>query len=180
MVIDVIGLALVGISIVVFLWAFYNIPIIVAGFHDLYKSRKKVQKSPSPSKLPTFLIVAPVKNEEKVIGRLLKALSNLNYPAYKKDVLVIEDGSTDKTLEICSSYAKEHPEMRILHRESSTGKSSALNCGIKQSKADIIAIFDADNIPDPNSLNAVVKYFEDPSVAAVQGKTLSINPRENI
>ena len=47
-------------------------------------------------------------------------------------------------------------------------------------KGDIIAIFDADNIPDVNVLRSVCEYFKDQSVAAVQGKTLSINPKENM
>ena len=180
MIAEITGLILVGISLIVFIWAFYHIPIIIAGFKDLYKNRKKIQTEKNPTKLPTFLIVAPVKNEEKVIKRLLTSLSNLDYPRNKKEILIVEDGSTDKTLEICMNYAYEHPEVKILHRSSSTGKSSALNFAIRQSEADIVAIFDADNTPDTNALNHVIKYFDDPKVAAVQGKTLSINPSENM
>jgi len=78
------------------------------------------------------------------------------------------------------NYAKERPNVKVLHRSFSNGKPSALNFGINHSKGEIIAIFDADNIPDSNVLDAVCEYFEDPSVAAVQGKTLSINPKENM
>ena len=180
MIAEALGLILVGTSLVVFIWAFYHIPIIIAGFNNLQRSRKKTSTKTNPKTTPSFLIVAPVKNEEKVIARLLSSLSNLNYPTHKKEILIVEDGSTDRTLELCLNYAKEHPETKILHRSSSNGKSSALNYAVRQSKADLVAIFDADNIPDRNVLNAVVKYFDDPTVAAVQGKTLSVNPRQNM
>lgn len=181
MMIDVPLVILLGLSLTVFIWAFYNVPILVAGVKNLYKNQCKPEKKRTAKEfLPTFSIITPVKNEEKVIGRLLTSLSNLNYPADKSEIIIVEDGSSDKTLEICLNYAKEHPNLKILHRSFSNGKPSALNYGINHSKGDIIAIFDADNIPDANALNAVCEYFEDPTVAAVQGKTLSINPKENM
>ena len=181
MIINVPLVILLGLSLTVFIWAFYNVPILVAGVKNLYKNRHESRKKRASNKfLPTFSIIAPVKNEEKVVGRLLTSLSNLNYPAEKSEIVIVEDGSSDKTLEICMNYAKERPNVKVLHRSFSNGKPSALNFGINHSKGEIIAIFDADNIPDSNVLDAVREYFEDPNVAAVQGKTLSINPKENM
>ena len=181
MVVDVPLILLLGISLTVFLWAFYNVPILVAGVKNLYKNRHKAQqKRTSKEFLPTFSIILPVKNEEKVIGRLLTSLSSLNYPADKIEIVVVEDGSSDSTFEMCNKHAIKHANVHILHRPFSNGKPSALNYGITHSKGEIIAIFDADNIPDTNILDTVCTYFEDASVAAVQGKTLSINPKENM
>jgi cellulose synthase/poly-beta-1,6-N-acetylglucosamine synthase-like glycosyltransferase len=178
---DIAFIILFGISLTVFLWAFYNIPILVAGVKNLYKNRHKPeQKRTSKEFLPTFSIIVPVKNEEKVVGRLLASLSSLNYPVDKTEIVLVEDGSNDNTLKVCTNYATDHLHMKILHRSFSNGKPSALNYGIHNSKGEIIAVFDADNIPDTNALNAVCEYFEDPNVAAVQGKTLSINSRENM
>jgi cellulose synthase/poly-beta-1,6-N-acetylglucosamine synthase-like glycosyltransferase len=70
--------------------------------------------------------------------------------------------------------------VKILHRTFSNGKPSALNLGLEHAKGEIIAIFDADNVPDADVLMAACRYFEDPAVAAVQGKTLSINFKENM
>lgn len=130
--------------------------------------------------LPTFSIIIPVKNEEKVIGRLLNSLPSLKYPADKVEVVVVEDGSSDNTFKICKNHATKYANVRILHRSLSDGKPSALNYGITHSKGEIIAIFDADNVPDTNILDTVCAYFEDKSVAAVQGRTLSINSKENM
>lgn len=181
MLLEIVGLVVVTVLLSICLWGLYNVPILATGVRDFRKSRQKPQKKIlADTLLPTFSIVVPVKNEEKVIGRLLTALSKLNYPVDKKEIVIVEDGSTDKTFDICTNYAKEHVGMKILHRTFSSGKPSALNWGLEHSKGEIIAVFDADNVPDANVLMVACRYFEDPAVAAVQGKTLSINSKENM
>jgi len=131
--------------------------------------------------LPTFSIVVPVKNEEKVISRLLDALSKLSYPTDKKEIIIVEDGSTDRTLDICMKYAeKSQVNVKILRKSFSNGKPSALNYGVECAKGEIIGIFDADSVPAHDALLNVYRYFEDSEVAAVQGRTLSINSEENM
>ena len=181
MILEVIGLALVGLLLSICLWGLYNLPILIAGVQDFRNSRRKSAKKPLPvGPLPTFSIVVPVKNEENVIGRLLGALSKLNYPFDKREVIIVEDGSTDKTCDVCIEYAKETEGVRVLHRSFSNGKPSALNYALAHAKGDIVVVFDADSVPDPNALMAVREYFDDPAVAAVQGRTLSINSKENM
>lgn len=163
-------------------WSLYNLLILAVGVRNLRQSRKKPRgKFSSERKLPSFSIIVPVKNEEKVIERLLNALLRLNYPKDKLEVIVVVDGSTDKTLNICRKYAEEHDSnVKIVQKPFSNGKPSALNYGIKYAKGEIVGIFDADSVPDSNALINVCKYFEDGKVAAVQGRTLSINSDENM
>ena len=181
MILEIIGFVLVGTLLTITLWTLYNVLILAVGVRDFCKNRQKPQKkSTSPALLPTFSIVVPVKNEEKVVGRLLNALSKLNYPVDKSEIIIVEDGSTDRTLDICLNFAEEHANVKILNRLSSNGKPSALNYGLKHATGEIVAVFDADNVPAPDALLAVVKYFDDPMVAAVQGNTLSLNSKENM
>jgi cellulose synthase/poly-beta-1,6-N-acetylglucosamine synthase-like glycosyltransferase len=181
MLLEIVGLVIVAVLLSICLWGLYNVPILATGIQGFRKSRQKPQKKTlTDTLLPTFSIVVPVKNEENVIGRLLAALSKLNYPVDKKEIVIVEDGSTDKTFGICTKYAKEHAGVKILHRTFSNGKPSALNLGLEHAKGEIIAIFDADNVPDADVLMAACRYFEDPAVAAVQGKTLAINSKENM
>jgi cellulose synthase/poly-beta-1,6-N-acetylglucosamine synthase-like glycosyltransferase len=181
MMLEIVGLVLIGVLLSICLWGLYNVPILATGVKDFRKSRQKQQKkSLSDKLLPTFSIVVPVKNEANVIGRLLAALSKLNYPVDKREIVIVEDGSTDETLDICMNYANQHAGVKILQKPFSNGKPSALNYGLKHAKGEIIAIFDADNVPDTDALMAVREYFEDPAVAAVQGKTLCINSKENM
>ena len=181
MLLEIVGLVLVTVLLIISLWGLYNVPILATGVKDFRKSRQKPQKKSLPDKfLPTFSIVVPVRNEGTVIGRLLNALSKLNYPVDKSEIIIVEDGSTDGTLDICVNYAKEHADVKILHRSFSNGKPSALNYGLKHAKGEIVAIFDADNVPDADVLMTAREYFEDSAVAAVQGKTLSLNSKENM
>lgn len=131
--------------------------------------------------LPIVSIVVPVKGEEKVVDRLLKALLRLDYPAERMEVLIVEDGSSDRTVEICREYVRRYPsQVRLLHKLLSNGKPSALNYALKHAKGEIVAFFDADSVPEPDTLLRAAAYFEDPSVAAVQGRICSINADENM
>jgi cellulose synthase/poly-beta-1,6-N-acetylglucosamine synthase-like glycosyltransferase len=175
------GFILIAVLLTVSLWALYNVPIIATGVRDYCKKRQKSRKESSSERYePTFSIIVPVKNEGNVVGRLLTALSKLNYPAQKTEIIVVEDGSTDNTANICTEFAKKHENVRVLQGAKSNGKPSALNYGLVQAKGDIVAVFDADNVPDPEALMTVSGYFKESDVAAVQGRTASINGKQNM
>lgn len=162
-------------------WSLYNMPILVAGVKALRTPARELQKPIKNENLPSISIIVPVRDEEKVVERLLNSLAKIAYPSNKLEVIVVEDGSTDDTLNICKKFAAERNlNLKIVHREFSDGKPSALNCGIKLARGDIIGIFDADDLPASDILLNVSKYFEDRRVAAVQGRTLSINFEQNM
>jgi cellulose synthase/poly-beta-1,6-N-acetylglucosamine synthase-like glycosyltransferase len=168
---------------VLYVWTLYSIPILAVGVRHLRRTgRKGRNESRLPAeKLPTISIIVPVKNEELVVGRLIDALLKLDYPPEKKQILIVEDGSTDKTVKICEKHAKQDPsQIMLFHQSTSKGKPSALNYGLKHVTGEIVAVFDADNVPEPNALMNMVKYFEEPQVAAVQGKPCSINADQNM
>lgn len=162
-------------------WLMYNLPILAAGIESLRKSRRMPKRSDRSEKLPFFSIIIPVKSEQRVIGRLLDALSRLEYRADRFEVIIVEDGSNDETFGICRRYAeKKCLDLKILQKPFSDGKPSALNYGLREARGDIVAIFDADSVPSPDTLTNVCCYFDDPSVAAVQGRTLSVNSEQNM
>jgi len=155
---------------------------MVAGVRDLFtKNPKRKRKPRLDVELSTVSILVPVKNEEKVVGRLLEALLNLDYPPEKREIIVVEDGSTDKTVEVCNGYVREHfGSIRLLSKPISNGKPSALNYAFKRARGEIIGVFDADNVPEPDVLFRVAESFQNPSIVAVQGKLCSINADENL
>jgi len=178
-------ICLIFTCILSFLYVFtlYNMPILVVGVRHLLGTSRNKKKTPhlDEEKLPAISVVVPVKNEERVVSRLLKALLKLNYPQHKKEIVIVEDGSVDKTVEICEEYVKKHSDqIKLLRKSTSNGKAAALNYAIRHIKGEIIAVFDADSVPEPNILRKVIKYFEDQSVGAAQGITRSINADENI
>ncbi len=180
--ISILELLLVVVFAVVYFWVFYNVPILATGVKNALKSKqeRRNRKFIEERNLPSFSVILPVKNEEKLVSRLFDALQKINYPKEKMELLIVEDGSSDDTFDICRLFANAHANVRVLQRAFSDGKPSALNYALKFAKNEIVAIFDADNVPEVNSFLNAAKYFDDPSVAALQGQTLSINSKENM
>jgi cellulose synthase/poly-beta-1,6-N-acetylglucosamine synthase-like glycosyltransferase len=168
--------------LIFFVFTVYNVPIVFTGFWSLWRNRKKEAESvlSEEHELPLVSILVPVRNEEKVVARLLDALTRLNYPSDKKEVIVVNDASTDMTGEICLQYSLAHPEIKVLNRAASTTKAGVLNFGLNYARGEVIATFDGDSVPEPDALLKAVKYFKDPSVGAVQGRICSINASQNM
>jgi cellulose synthase/poly-beta-1,6-N-acetylglucosamine synthase-like glycosyltransferase len=180
--IGIVDLALVIVFGVVYLWVFYNVPIIAAGVKSALKSKRISPKQNLAENrlLPSFSVIVPVKNEGKLVGRLFEALQKLNYPKEKIEIIVVEDGSSDNTFDVCRLFANKHDNVKVLQRQFSDGKPSALNYALKYVKNDVVAVFDADNVPAVDSFLNAARYFDDKSVVALQGRTLSINSKENM
>jgi len=155
---------------------------VVTGFVRVWRTRRKKAEPVETGgrRLPFVSIIVPVKNEERVVARLLRALTSLDYPVGKKEVIVVNDASTDLTGEICARYAASHPEVKVLERTWSTTKAGALNFGLRYARGEIVATFDGDSVPEPDVLLKAVAYFVDPRVGAVQGQICSINAGQNM
>ena len=122
---------------------------------------------------PKISVVIPAYNEEKVIANTIEGLLETKYP--NKEIIFVDDGSTDSTLTIASRYKEK---IHVLHKENG-GKATALNYGMVYAKGEIIVIVDADTIIGRNSLKEIVKGFEvNEHVAAVAGN-IKVRNRTN-
>lgn len=156
-------------------------PILAIGVRHLRRSGVKRKRRLRSKDLPVVSIIAPMRDEEKVASRLLDALLRLDYPPEKKEIIVVEDGSVDGTVELCKEYVKRCPsQIKLVRQTESDGKPSALNCGLKHVTGEIVAVFDADNVPERDVLLKAVSYFDDASVGAVQGRACAINAGKNM
>lgn len=120
---------------------------------------------------PVVTIVVPAHNEEKVIERCIEAILEIDYP--KKEVIVVDDGSQDKTYQLASKYQTKG--VKVLRREIAGGKSAALNTGILMSKGEIIITCDADSMIARGALRMIIRRFQDPKVSAVAGNVKVVN-----
>ena len=126
------------------------------------KYREDIQ--PDVKTYPNISIIIPAYNEEKVIAHTIEGLLETKYP--KKEIIFVDDGSSDKTLSIAMQYKDK---IKVLHKENG-GKASALNYGLIYATGEIIVIVDADTIIGRHSLKEIVKGFEiNEHVAAVAG-----------
>ena len=163
-------------------WGVYNIPILAVGVRHLRRSRGRDSGARvDVGNLPSFSIVVPVKDEEKVIDRLVRSLLRVDYPREKFEIVLVEDGSADETYGICADYVERFPsEVRLLRRPVSDGKPSALNYALRHVRGEIVAVFDADSVPSSDILRRAAEHFAASSVAAVQGRLCSINGQESM
>jgi cellulose synthase/poly-beta-1,6-N-acetylglucosamine synthase-like glycosyltransferase len=118
-------------------------------------------------------IVVPVYNGERTIEECIKSLLDLEYPKEKYEIIVVDNNSTDNSIEI----AKKYP-VRLLY-EGKQSSYAARNLGIKNTKGEIVAFTDADCIADKGWLKQLVKNFEEKTTAGVGGEILAYPP-ENI
>ena len=161
-----------------YVWTLYNVPILVTGIRSLHKNKKNKRDFSvcSRSDLPSISLIVPVKNEENVVGRLLGALLITDYPADKREIVVVEDGSVDQTAAICKDFERRYPgQVKVICRSVSDGKPSALMAALKHVHGEIVGVFDADNVPESDALLRVADYFVDSGVVAVQGRVCAMD-----
>ncbi len=114
------------------------------------------------TKRPAISIIVPAYNEEKTIAATLASLTNQTYPGY--EIIVVNNNSTDQTATIAKKYVKR------VYTEDKQGYHNAVNFGVKQARAPIITICDADSIYPSHWLAQIMQEFEqNPDVVAVYG-----------
>jgi biofilm PGA synthesis N-glycosyltransferase PgaC len=118
---------------------------------------------------PFVSLLVPAHNEEAVIARSVRAMLQLDYPAF--EVIVIDDGSADGTLAALEPLLAD-ARLRVVRKHANEGKAMALNDALPLARGEILMGLDADAEPDAQLLNWIVPHFDSPRVAAVTG-----NPR---
>ena len=136
------------------------------------------------AELPHITVQLPLFNEMYVVERLVKAITEIDYPRDRLEIQVLDD-STDETVSIARAtvekYAARGFDIHYLHRDDRTGfKAGALENGMKTAKGNLIAIFDADFVPKPDFLRKLVDHFTDPIVGCAQMRWSHINGSYNL
>ncbi len=141
----------------------------------------EVEKAPllPAAALPHVTIQLPLYNEATVVARLLDAVGNMDYPRDRLQIQVLDD-STDETRPIATRKVRELTERGLdaeyVRRPTREGyKAGALDYGLRTAKGELVAIFDADFIPQPEFLKQIVGHFADPRVGMVQTRWAHLN-----
>jgi len=182
------GLFYLSFFLLFYIYVGYPLLVFMVSFIHNKPARKE-------SFLPKVTILIAAYNEEKFIELTVKNKLRLHYPPDKLDIVVISDGSTDKTDDIINSIIHQLqteetkrgkdengknvsalPAVRLLRQEPRAGKTSALNMAVPQARGDIIVFSDANSIYEADALNRLVQNFHDPAVGYVTGKMVYANP----
>ncbi|MEL6940980.1 MAG: glycosyltransferase family 2 protein, partial [Cyanobacteria bacterium J06598_1] len=133
-----------------------------------------------PERWPYVSLLVAAKNEEHVIGNLVEALLQIDYPATRYDLWFINDNSSDRTAQILDDLSALYPRLNVVHRgpDATGGKSGALNLVWPKTKGDLLAVFDADARVPQDLLRYVVPMF-DPQLGG-SSKTGAVQVRKAI
>lgn len=162
------------IDIVIYLSIYLG--LVATAFYILsyFSHRKKGELLFSDEELPFVSVLIPAWNEEGTIQKTIESIMASDYKDF--EVIVIDDGSKDDTLQIAKSLEKKYKRLKVFHKENG-GKATALNFGIEKAKGNFIFTMDADTHVNSDSMKKMVRYFKEPNVMCVSPGMLVYNPR---
>jgi len=128
-------------------------------------------------------ILVPAHNEEIVMAGTLESLLHLDYPQDRMEIIVIDDSSTDRTRRVIEHMMATDRRLKLVGIPpglGGRGKSHALNQALRHAGYDFVAVYDADNAPEPQSLRMLVaELVADTRLAAAVGKVRTMNRGTN-
>jgi len=138
----------------------------------------------NPKEVPFVTIQLPVYNELYVMERLLDNIGKIEYPKDKLEIQVLDD-STDESFELTKACIEKLEnkgfDIKHVHRTNREGfKAGALKAGLEKAKGDLIAIFDADFLPQKDWLFKTIPHFSDAEIGVVQTRWGHINRNHSI
>jgi cellulose synthase/poly-beta-1,6-N-acetylglucosamine synthase-like glycosyltransferase len=137
---------------------------------DIYSYKASLnKKSRRIYSYPTISVVIPARNEEETVLRAVKSIVRNTYPRRKKQIIVVDDGSTDNTASLVSKYKRIYRVNNLeIIKQPQSGKAHALNNGMRNfATGELVMCLDSDSYLAKDGLRNVVKYFTDPKVVAV-------------
>ncbi|SHN11293.1 glycosyltransferase family 2 protein [Halanaerobium congolense] len=106
--------------------------------------------------IPKISIIIPIYNNEKYLSKCIESVIKQNYN--NKEIILVNDGSTDNSANICDNYAHEYKDIKVIH-QANNGAAAARNIGLDNSSGDYIIFLDSDDFWVDNCLNGAVKVL---------------------
>jgi len=158
------------VSALVVAYAYVIYPVIVVVWSRL--SHRRVERR--YRQMPVSVVIA-ARNEEANISARIENLLAQEYPRELLEIIVVSDGSTDRTAELARLYAGQ---VQLLECATPVGKATALNIGVAAATRDIVVFADARQRFSPNAIAELVSVFHDPAVGAVSGELILVAGEE--
>ncbi len=135
-------------------------------FAQWIRSRRRRLEHAGEDYLPFVSVIVPAYNEEPVIESTIRSLLSSDYKSY--EIIVVDDGSQDRTSEIVREKFDCDSRVRLF-TEPNAGKANALNFGLRYATGEIVIALDADTVFAPQTVGALAHRFYDPRIGAVAG-----------
>ncbi len=154
-------------------YAYIGYPIVL---WLLAAVRRRATEVPAPGNWPLISFSLPAYNEETSIGATLERILEADYPAERRQVLVVSDASTDRTDEIVRGFASRGVELlRLPERK---GKTAAENAARTRLRGEIVVNTDASVRIHPGGLKPLIRQFADPTIGLASGRDVSVSRAE--
>ena len=130
-----------------------------------------------PDYTPGVSIIIPCFNEEEWIEKTIQCAINQEYPAEKLEVILVDDGSTDRSMERVRHMEKKiineigPGRFKVVEQPRNMGKRHALAAGALLSQFELLVFVDSDSFLEPDAVRELVQPFRDPKMGAVSGRT---------
>jgi glycosyltransferase involved in cell wall biosynthesis len=164
-----IAIALVGAALALLLYSYIGYPLILMA---LARLRPRRAAPPPPGDWPSISITIPVYNEAAQIRDTLESLLAVDYPADRRQILVVSDASTDGTDDIVAEFADRGVE--LLRLDERAGKTAAENTARCYLRGEIVVNTDASVRIYSNALERLVVWFGDPEVGVASSNDVSV------
>jgi cellulose synthase/poly-beta-1,6-N-acetylglucosamine synthase-like glycosyltransferase len=166
-----VALLFIPVALVGYAYGLYPLVLTILG-----RTRLGADEPPIPAEWPFISITVPAYNEERSIGATIENLLSADYPADRRQILVVSDGSTDGTDAVVRTYAERGVE--LLRLPVRRGKTAAENAAAGAVRADIIINTDASVRILPDAIKPLVRAFGDPTVGVASGRDVSVGDVE--
>ncbi|RMG94526.1 MAG: glycosyltransferase family 2 protein [Chloroflexi bacterium] len=150
-------------SVTLIVYTFFGYPLLIT-----FLARQFPRPNHQAPITPTVTIIIPAYNEETEIRQKLENTLSLDYPVDQYEIVVVADGSTDKTAEIVQEYIPKG--VRLYYQPERQGKTAAINRVVPHLTSDILVFTDANTTLPPHALRTLVRHFADPKVGGVAGE----------
>ena len=173
------GICLLGAWLVL---GFYVV-LTAAGYLYSREARRGPRQQRGPAEWPGVSILVPAHNEEIVMAGTIESLLHLDYPRDRMEIIVIDDSSSDRTRRVIEHMMATDRRVKLVAVPpglGGKGKSHALNLALPHASYELLAVYDADNSPEPMSLrHLVTEMVRDERLAAAVGKVRTLNRATN-
>ena len=142
-----------------------------------------------PDYTPSVTIVIPCFNEETWISRTILSCVDQDYPPDKLDIIIVDDGSTDRSVEVIKKTVNElcregkrfnlQNRIRVFLQKYNQGKREGMALGIRNARTELIAFVDSDSFLEPDAIRNLVQPMKDPRMGGVSGRTDVANTYTN-
>jgi cellulose synthase/poly-beta-1,6-N-acetylglucosamine synthase-like glycosyltransferase len=160
------------VSAVIIGYVYIGYPLILKVLSGFFR----YEVPPGPAEWPSVSLIIAAYNEERVIEEKLKNTLRLDYPREKLEIIVVSDGSTDRTDDIVKRYTAEG--VRLLRVEGRQGKTVAQNRAVEEAVGEVVVFSDANAMYRADAIKKLVRHFARDDVGCVEGRRVDYSPEE--